>query len=106
MVDIDSRAVLFDALTRVDALSGEPRGGWVPEQRIGLADALHAYTVSSARAIGRADELGTLERGKLADIAVFERNLFELDADELKRAHVRMTFVGGKPVFSERDVFS
>lgn len=106
VVDIDSRAVLFDALTRVDALSGEPRGGWVPEQRIDLADALHAYTASSARAIGRADELGTLECGKLADIAVFGRNLFELDADELKRARVRMTFVGGKPVFSERDVFS
>lgn len=99
VVDIDSRAVLYDAVTRRDAVTGRPEGGWVPEECLGLADALRAYTLGSAAALGRERELGTLEAGKLADLTIFAENLFDLDVEDLRTALVRMTIVGGKVVY-------
>ncbi|MCI5999738.1 MAG: amidohydrolase, partial [Eubacteriaceae bacterium] len=56
---------------------GLPEGGWNPTQKLTVADILRGYTLGSAYGIGREDELGTLEEGKFADIAVIDRNLFE-----------------------------
>lgn len=78
---------------------GLPEGGWNPTQKLTVADILRGYTLGSAYGIGREDELGTLEEGKFADIAVIDRNLFETDPKDIRGAHVDMTIMDGKVIF-------
>ena len=78
---------------------GLPEGGWNPTQKLTVADILRGYTLGSAYGIGREDELGTLEEGKFADIAVIDRNLFEAEPEDIRGAHVDMTIMDGKVIF-------
>ncbi|MED1951729.1 amidohydrolase [Brevibacillus centrosporus] len=87
---------IYRAVTRIDS-SGEKV--WHPHERISLADALKAYTAGSAYGSFREQELGTLEVGKLADIVVLERNLFEVPAEEIPEVKVQVTIVDGKIVY-------
>ena len=89
---------LYAAVTR-RTLDGANPDGWVPEQKISLEEALHAYTVGSAFAGFSEDELGTLEPGKLADLVVLDRDLFAVPPEEIRVASVLMTVVGGRVVF-------
>lgn len=73
VTDPDPRRGVFEAVTRTDAVTHQPDGGWLPEERITLEEALSAYTRGSAFACGREDELGMLAPGMLADILVIER---------------------------------
>lgn len=77
------------ALTRCD-FDGTP-SGCNPNEKIKLTDALIAYTAGSARSHGREQELGTLEKGKLADIIALDRNPFETPIKQLK--DIRPVFV-------------
>ncbi len=70
VTDIDPIDAVYTAVTRRDADTHEPLGGWLPEERITLAEALRAYTAGSAAAAQRADELGQLAPGMFADIVV------------------------------------
>ena len=65
-------------------------------EKLTLTEALVANTLGSAKAYGRADELGTLEAGKLADIIVLDRNLFERPEEEIKDAKVVLTMIDGE----------
>ena len=106
LTPLDPRAGLYAATTRrpfpsspgADSRgdSGEP---WVEEERITLAEALRAYTYGSAYAEGAEEHKGTLAAGQLADLVVFEQNLFELDPQALLAAKVTHTIVGGRIVF-------
>lgn len=87
---------IYRAVTRIDS-SGETV--WHPHERISLADALKAYTAGSARGTFREHELGTLEAGKLADIVVLERNLFETPVEEIPDTKVQLTIVDGSIVY-------
>ena len=89
---------LYAAVTR-RTLDGATPGGWVPEQKITLDEALTAYTRGSARAGFAENELGTLEPGRLADLTVIDRNLFEIAPEEIREASVLATIVGGRVVF-------
>jgi len=80
-------------------LDGKNPGGWVPQQKITVAEALHAYTVGSAYATFDEAKRGVLARGYDADVVVIDRNLFTLPPDSLDRARVRYTIVGGKVAF-------
>jgi predicted amidohydrolase YtcJ len=88
---------IHKAVTRVDS-SG--KDAWNPEQSITLAEALKAYTYGSAYGTFRQDELGTLEVGKLADIVVLDRNLFEIPAEEIMDTRVQLTIADGNIVFN------
>ena len=99
VVDVNSMDVLYRAVSRRDPGTHEPAGGWLPDERIGMAEALRAYTQGSAAAAGRRRELGTLEVGKLADLAVLDRNLLACDADDIQKTKVLATFMGGTCVF-------
>ena len=99
VVDVNSMDVLYSAVTRQDPGTHEPTGGWLHDERIGMAEALRAYTQGSAASAGRRSELGTLEAGKLADIAVLDRNLLACDADDIQKTKVLATFMGGTCVF-------
>lgn len=104
VTDIDPVNAVYTAVTRRDADSHEPAGGWLPEERITLAEALTAYTAGSAIAAQRAHELGCLEPGKFADMVVLEPNPFTLADDELQRSQVRATYVGGRKVYERREL--
>jgi len=93
--------LIFAAVTR-QTLSGTPEGGWFPEERISVEEALRAYTINNAYAAFEGDVRGSLKAGKLADITVFDRNLLEILPREILRAEVVLTVVGGRVVFERR----
>lgn len=72
------------------------------DECISLADALKAYTVVSAQGYGR-DDVGVLEAGKLADINVVDRNLFDAAPEEILEAKTDMTMFDGKIIFRRSD---
>ncbi len=91
---------VYTAVTRKDAATRQPEGGWLPEERISVAEALKAYTAGSAAAAGRQHELGTLEPGKFADMVVLDRSPLEVDAEDIPGIQMLKTFVGGREAYS------
>jgi len=89
---------LYAAVTR-QTLKGEPAGGWFPEERIGIQDAIRAYTYNTAYANFEEKIKGSIEPGKLADLAVLSKNLLRIDAREILTTEVLYTIVGGKIVY-------
>ncbi len=89
---------LYAAVTRQDTM-GNPQGGWYPQERITLAQAIIAYTYGSAYAAGNEKWCGTLEPGKVADFVILDRDIFSIPPAELLKAKVLETYLGGKRVF-------
>lgn len=89
---------IYTAVTRQDAGSLRPEGGWNPRERISLAEALIAYTRGSAAAAGLSHRVGTLAAGQLADIAVLDRNPFRFPAEALLETKVKLTVSDGRIV--------
>jgi predicted amidohydrolase YtcJ len=88
---------LAAAVTRQDA-AGRPSGGWMPEQRLTVQEALRAFLSEAAYFAFQEDERGSIQEGMLADFTVLDRD--SLDAPEhLRSARVAMTIVSGKIVF-------
>ena len=96
---VDPLKAVYTAVTRREADSGWPEGGWLPEQRITVAEALAAYTAGSARAAGRSHELGVLAPGMLADLVVLDRDVLGSPPEALLEAQVMATYVGGRKVY-------
>ena len=92
--------LIYAAVAR-KTLKGTPEGGWFPEQRISVEEAIKAYTINNAYAAFEDDIRGSLEVGKLADITVFDRNLIKIPEDELLNVEVLYTIVGGIVVFEK-----
>ena len=78
---------------------GLPEGGWNPTQKLSLAELLRGYTYGSAYGAGWEDDLGTLEEGKLADIIILDRNLFETEPIKIRDAHVDVTIMNGAVIY-------
>jgi predicted amidohydrolase YtcJ len=95
---LDVRLGIYAALTR-RTFDGANPGGWVPAEKIGLDEALTAYTLGSARAGFMEEKVGSLEAGKYADLVVLSENLFDLDPAEIPDVEVEMTIVEGEIVF-------
>ena len=85
------------ALTRSEAGSKEPP--FYPEQRLTLSEAIVAYTIAGAYANFLEEESGSLEKGKWADFVLLDRNLFEIDKDQIRDARILWTVVEGKERF-------
>jgi predicted amidohydrolase YtcJ len=75
-----------------------PPGGWHPDQRIGVAQAVWGYTMGPAITTGRVKEQGSLSPGKLGDLVVLDRDIFNMDPSDIAGTQVRMTVLGGKVV--------
>ena len=89
---------IYAAVTR-KTLSGMPEGGWFPEEKLTVEEAIQAYTLNTAYAGFEEDIKGSIEIGKLADLAVLSDDLINIPPDEIKDVTVSMTIVGGKVVF-------
>lgn len=90
---------IYAAITRQQPWDNAPEGGFVPSQRISLAQALQAYTYGSAVVENFEGRIGTLAQGKLADIVVMDRNLFASTPEEILNAKPIYTFIDGEVVF-------
>ncbi len=95
---IDVRQGLYAALTRRTTDGANP-GGWVPEEKISLEEALTAYTWGGAHAGFMEGKVGRLEPGKYADLVVLSQDLFQMDAVEIPTVQVEVTMVGGEIVY-------
>lgn len=80
-------------------IDGKNPGGWMPEQRITVEQALVAYTVESAYAGFQEDRLGRLAPGYIADLVVLDRDLLRIDPQQLNSVKVLRTVVDGKERF-------
>ena len=85
------------AVTRISDESRDSSEPFLPEERLELVDALTAFTAGSAYA-NHLDETGTLAVGKLADIVILDRDLFDPGVGPIGEARVVATFVDGIPV--------
>lgn len=92
---------LYAALTRSDA-KGMPPGGWMPDQKMTRREALESFTLGAAYAAFEENLKGSIQVGKLADFVVFDRDIMEVGAQEVLKAKVRMTVVGGKVVYEAK----
>ena len=95
---LDPRIGLYAAVTR-EFPEGGPPGGWLPEEKIPLEDAIDLYTRGSAYGEFTDPDKGTLEPGKLADLVVFGKDLFTIPPREILKTPVDLTVVGGRVVF-------
>jgi predicted amidohydrolase YtcJ len=89
---------LQTAVTR-QTREGKPEAGFVPSQRLTVAQAVEGYTLGAAFAGRREKTEGSLEKGKLADLIIVSQNIFEIDPHKLSETKVRTTIVGGKVVY-------
>jgi len=92
------------AVTRCRS-DGTPAGGWYPAQKISVAQAVRAYTLTPAIVGGRAGELGCLKRGSLADMVILDRDIYHVDPMEIIQTRVEMTIFDGR-IVHRRSSFS
>ena len=94
-----------DKFLRTTDYSVKPEHGMAcplgkPEERLSLEQAIEASTINGARTDFLEKEIGSIEPGKLADLIVLDRNLFDIDQEEIAELKVLMTFFEGKKVYT------
>ena len=89
---------LYAAVTRA-TLDGKNPQGWIPEQKITLAEAVEAYTLGSAFAEFQEKEKGSITAGKLADMVILSDDIFAIKPEAIRNVKVETTIVGGKLVY-------
>jgi predicted amidohydrolase YtcJ len=92
---------IYAAATR-RTLDGKHPDGWVPAQKISVAEAVHAYTMGAAYAEHDEDSKGSLEVGKLADLAVLSADIFHIDPIQIENVQVDVTILNGRIVYQRR----
>ncbi len=94
---------LYGAVTRKDR-SGWPEEGWFPDQRLSMEKAVELYTLGSAYAQFMEDRKGIIKKGYLADMVIYNRDLMTIPPEEIMKALVDYTIVGGKVVYQREGV--
>lgn len=87
------------AVTRQDE-AGLPAGGWYPQERLTVAEAITGYTMGPARLSGKADRFGSITPGKYADLVVLSQNLFDIAPDAIPATVAWMTVFNGQVIHS------
>ncbi len=89
---------VYAAVTRA-TLDGKNPGGWFPEQKLTLPEAIEAYTMGSAYAEFQENQKGSITPGKLADMVLLNDDIFAIDPVKIREVRVITTIVGGKTVW-------
>jgi predicted amidohydrolase YtcJ len=90
----------YAAVTRQNH-AGEPKGGWLPDQRLTRAETLRSWTLDSAYAAFEENQKGTLVPGKLADFVVLSQDIMKTVPEAILKTEVLMTVLGGEVVYSK-----
>jgi predicted amidohydrolase YtcJ len=93
---------LYAAVTRA-TLDGKNPGGWFPEQKLTVAEAVEAYTLGSAYAEFQDKEKGSISIGKLADMVLLSEDIFSIPPEKIREVKVLKTFVGGKVTWDSQN---
>lgn len=88
------------AVTRMGSL-GDTDVPFIPEESINLPSAIAAFTINAAFVNTIDDITGSVETGKLADLIVLDRNLFELDQADISDTQVLLTLMEGEPIYGD-----
>ncbi len=86
---------LAAAVSREDP-SGQPPGGWQPQQAISIAEAVRAFTTTAAYAGFAEDRIGSLTPGHFADFVILDRDIFTAGVADLRSARAVETWIAGK----------
>lgn len=93
---IDPLPGIHAAVTRRRANGDPGPDGWYPEQRLTMEEAVHGFTAAAAFTSGQEAILGTITPGKLADLTIFERDIFAIPGDELLEVGIAGTIIEGE----------
>jgi predicted amidohydrolase YtcJ len=96
---LDPMLTLYAAATRA-TLDGRHPGGWFPEQKLTVAEAIAAYTMGSAYAEFQEQDKGSIEPGKLADFVLLSADVLTIPPEQIRTVRVLRTWVGGVEVYS------
>jgi predicted amidohydrolase YtcJ len=99
--DISPFKTFYAAVVRKDA-KGYPDGGYQPENALSREAALRGMTIWAARSNFEEQEKGSLEKGKLADLIITDKDLMKAPESELLHVRVLATFIDGKKVFEQK----
>ena len=91
---------IYSAVTRMN-LKGQPEGGFYPQEKVDIYDAIDAYTAGSAWCEFAEDEKGRLKPGYLADLVVLDTDIFTCPERDIPGILPVMTMVGGRIVFEK-----
>ncbi|MEE8341899.1 MAG: amidohydrolase [Candidatus Neomarinimicrobiota bacterium] len=86
---------IHNAVTRQDK-NAYPEGGWLPEQRMTVEEAIKGYTIWAAYAAFQEDILGSIEVSKLADFTILDRDILAIEPSEILKTKPIYTIVGGE----------
>ena len=86
---------IYAAVTRQD-LSGSPAGGWMPDQRLTIEEAVRAFTIDAAWAAGQEKERGSIEKGKLADLTILGADIMKIEPGEIPGTEIIATILAGR----------
>ena len=89
---------IYSAVARKD-FDHYPAGGYQPEEKMSVYDAVCMFTKNLHYAAGQEQWLGTLETGKFADLVVIDRDIFEIPEDDIMDTQVLRTYLAGKEVY-------
>lgn len=92
---IDPLLGIYAAVSR-QRLDGTPAGGWAPEQRLTIEEAVRAYTLVAAWASGKEDERGSIETGKLADLTILGSDIMKVEPGVIPGIEIIATVLAGK----------
>lgn len=90
---------IYACVTRQD-LDGTPKGGWNPSEKISLYEAVCIFSKNIPYANCEEELMGTLEKGKFADMVVIDRDIFKNPAEDVLNVKVLKTYLAGKEVYS------
>jgi predicted amidohydrolase YtcJ len=99
--DVNPFFGIYSAVTRQDQ-KGNPPGGWYPDQKLTLSEAIRGFTSDAAFAAFEESSRGTIEPGKLADLTIVEGDLYAAPQSSLFATKVRYTVVGGEVVYGAK----
>ncbi len=96
---LDPIAGIYAAVTR-RTLDDKNPGGWFPDQKISVEQALRCYTVNNAWAGFQENKTGKLKAGMLADFTVLSEDLFSMAPEKIRDTRILLTVVNGKEAYS------
>ena len=91
-------ASLYASVSR-RTLKGKPEGGYEPLEKMTREQALRSYTLDAAFGAFREDRKGSIEVGKWADLTIFDKDIMMIDDNDILKAKVEMTVIGGEVVY-------
>jgi hypothetical protein len=92
---------LFAAVTRQD-ISGFPAGGWLPQERLSMPQAIRNYTAEPAYAEFAETEKGEIKTGMLADLIVHSKNLMTIPPKEILQTEPLFTIFNGEVIYEKK----